>query len=151
MGAAIPLVTLVQWYVLASDGVGEFPAVWAPSVVLVAAALAYAFCELAGFRAQPLEHGGEPAEVEAASWARFTSSTFVRLAICEAVFLSSVPVAIIVDSYWVVLVGAALGLPLFVWEAWPGPRNQARFAAALEARGVPSYLSGLPQDGLSPR
>jgi hypothetical protein len=133
--------------VLAVDGIGEFPPMWAPSIVLLAAALAYAFCELFGFRAAPLEHTGRPAtEIESESWQRFTTSTFVRFAPCEAAFLISIPLAFVVDSFWVVLLGAALALPLFYYEAWPGVRNRQRFAASLEAGGVPSYLTGRIQD-----
>ncbi len=145
--AAIPLMTLTLWFVLAVDGIGEFPPVWAPSVVLLAAALAYAFCELIGFRAAPLEHTGRPpAEIEAESWRRFTTSTFVRSAACDAVFLVSVSLAFVIESYWLVLIGAALALPLFYYEAWPDARNRQRFAASLEAGAVPSYLTGQVQD-----
>ena len=147
MLGAIPLITLTLWFVLAADGIGAFPPTWAPSVVLLAAALAYAFCELAGFKTPPLQHSDQPpAEVEAASWRRFTASTFLRFAVCEAVFLISMPIAFVVDSFWVVLIGAVLGVPLVFWEVWPGVRNQQRFAAALESGGVPSYLTGRLQD-----
>jgi hypothetical protein len=144
---AIPLITLTMWFVLAADGIGDFPPTWAPSLVLLAAALAYAFCELAGFRTPPLQHSDRPpAEIEADSWRRFTTSTFLRFAVCEAVFLISMPLAFLVDSFWVVLIGAVVAVPLFFWEVWPGARNQQRFAAALEAGGVPSYLTGRVQD-----
>ncbi|GAA1513419.1 hypothetical protein [Kribbella lupini] len=143
---AIPMITVVLWFVLAPDGIGPFPAVWAPLAVVAAAVGAYSVCELIGFRAVPLEHGDRPADVEAESWRRFTSSTFLRFAVCEAVFLISIPLAFVVDSYWVVLIGAVLAIPLVVLEVLPSARNQQRFAAALEGRGVPSYLSGRPQD-----
>ncbi|MEU4601619.1 hypothetical protein AB0F43_01445 [Kribbella sp. NPDC023972] len=140
--AAIPLITLAMWFVLAVDGIGDFPPTWAPSFVLLAAALAYAVCELVGFRTSPLQHSDRsPAEVGMDSWRRFTASTFVRFAACEAVFLISLPLAFVVESFWVILTGAALAIPLFLWEVWPGVRNQQRFAAALEAGGVPSYLT----------
>lgn len=144
---AIPLITLTLWFVLAADGMGDFPPTWAPSVVLLAAALAYAFCELAGFRTPPLQHSGRPqAEIEAESWRRFTTSTFLRFAVSEAAFLISIPLAFVVDSFWVVLIGAVVAVPLVFWEVWPGARNQQRFAAALESGGVPSYLTGRVQD-----
>jgi hypothetical protein len=147
MLGAIPLITLTLWFVLAADGIGDFPPTWAPSVVLLAAALAYAFCELVGFKTAPLQHSSRtPAELEAASWQRFTSSTFVRFAVCEAVFLISMPIAFVVDSFWVTLIGAVVAVPLVFWEVWPGARNQQRFAAALESGGVPSYLTGRAQD-----
>jgi hypothetical protein len=140
--AAIPLITLTMWFVLAVDGIGDFPPTWAPSLVLLAAALAYAFCELFGFRTSPLRpsDGQTPAAIGADSWQRFTASTFVRFAVCEAVFLVSLPLAFVVNSFWVVLIGAALAIPLLLWEVWPGARNQQRFAAALESGGAPSYL-----------
>ncbi|WP_133800219.1 hypothetical protein [Kribbella caucasensis] len=148
MVLSVPLMTFTLYFVLVTDdGFGDFPATWALAILALAVG-AYAFCEYVGFRTAPLEHGGEPHEVEAASWMRFTTSTFVRFAVCEAVFLISVPLGIITQSFWIVLVGAALGLALLTWEVWPGPRNQRRFAAALEARGVPSYLPGRPQDHL---
>ncbi|WP_350276950.1 hypothetical protein [Kribbella sp. HUAS MG21] len=147
MAAAIPLITLVLWFVLAVDGIGEFPASWPPLVVLAAAVGAYSICELIGFRTPPLEYSNRPAaEIQADSWRRFTASTFTRFAVCEAVFMISVALAFVAQSFWVVLIGAVLALPLFFWEAWPGDRNQRRFAAALEARGVPSYLTGRLQD-----
>ena len=58
----------------------------------------------------------------------------------------SIPLAFVVDSFWVVLIGAVVAVPLFFWEVWPGARNQQRFAAALESGGVPSYLTGRVQD-----
>ncbi|ONI69640.1 hypothetical protein BWI15_24090 [Kribbella sp. ALI-6-A] len=143
---AIPLITVALWFVLAADGLGPFPPVWAPLVVVAAAVGGYSVCELIGFRTAPLEHGGRPADVEAESWRRFTSSTFLRFAICEAVFLISLPLGFLVDSFWVVLIGAVLAIPLVTLEVLPGARNQQRFAASLEARGVPSYLTGRPQD-----
>ncbi|TDU86864.1 hypothetical protein EV138_0380 [Kribbella voronezhensis] len=146
MMAAIPMITVVMWFVLAGDGIGDFPGGWAPILVVALAVGAYSFCELAGFRAPAVPPGGQPAEVEKQSWQRFTSSTFVRFALSEAVFLVSITIAFVVDSYWIVLVGAVLALPLVAWEAWPGRRNQQRFAAALEAAGHPSYLLGRPQD-----
>ncbi|MGW7679896.1 hypothetical protein ACWGID_04100 [Kribbella sp. NPDC054772] len=147
MAGAIPMITLVLWFVLATDGTGEFPATWAPLVVLAAAAAAYTFCELAGFRTPALEHSGRPAaEIEAESWRRFTASTFTRFALCEGVFLVSVALAFVVQSFWVVLIGAVLALPLALLEVWPSARNQQRFAASLESRGVPSYLGGRLQD-----
>ncbi|MEV6284661.1 hypothetical protein [Kribbella sp. NPDC051770] len=148
---AIPLITIVLYFVLVTDGLGPFPALWAPAVVVAAAAAAYALAELIGFRAVPLEHGGRPADVESDAWRRFTASTFVRFAICEAVFLLSIPIAFVVNSYWVVLVGAVLAIPLVAYEVLPSRRNQQRFAASLEARGVPSYLLGRPQDFTRPQ
>lgn len=147
MACAIPVITLAMWFVLAVDGVGEFPATWAPLVVLAAAVGAYSCCELVGFRTSPLEYSDRTAaEVEEDSWRRFTTSTYVRFALCEGVFLVSVAVAFVAESFWVVLIGAVLALPLFFLEAWPGERNQRRFAAALESRGVASYLNGQIQD-----
>jgi hypothetical protein len=144
---AIPVMTLALWFVLAVDGIGDFPPTWAPSILALAAALAYAFCELAGFRAAPLAHSDrQPEDVGSESWRRFTTSTFVRFVACEAVFLISVPIAFVVDSFWVVLIGAVLAMPLVFWEVWPGARNQQRFAASLEAGGVPSYLTEQVQD-----
>ncbi|QNE22215.1 hypothetical protein F1D05_35315 [Kribbella qitaiheensis] len=75
MLAAIPMITLAMWFVLATDGIGDFPRGWAP-----------------------------------------------------------------------IPIGAVLALPLVAWEAWPGRRNQLRFAAALESAGHPSYLLGRPQE-----
>lgn len=144
---AIPVMTLALWFVLAADGIGDLPPTWAPSIVLLAAALAYAFCELAGFRTPPLAHSDrQPEDVGFESWRRFTASTFVRFAVCEAVFLVSIPLAFVADSFWVVLIGAVVAMPLVFWEVWPGTRNQQRFAASLEAGGIPSYLTGRVQD-----
>ncbi|MFD7156993.1 hypothetical protein ACFV9C_20510 [Kribbella sp. NPDC059898] len=143
IAGAIPMMTLVLWFVLAADGIGDFPVVWAPIAVLAVAGAAYAFCELAGFRTPALEYSDRSAaDVERASWARFTASTFTRIALCEAPFMVSVALAFVVQSFWVVLIGAVAALPLFLLEAWPGERNQRRFAAALESRGIPSYLVG---------
>jgi hypothetical protein len=146
MMAAIPSITVVLWFVLGADGLGDFPGGWAPIVVLAVAGGAYAFCEVVGFRTPALPPGGQPADLEQQSWQRFTSSTFVRFAICESVFLLAVALAFVVGSYWIVLIGAGLAFPLVAWEVWPGTRNQQRFAAALESGGHPSYLLGRPQD-----
>lgn len=143
---AIPMITAVMWFVLATDGIGDFPRGPTPILIVVVAGGAYAFCELVGFRTPALPPGGEPADLEKQSWQRFTSSTFVRFAICEAVFLVAIATAFVVDSYWIILIGAVLALPLVAWEAWPGRRNQLRFAAALESGGHSSYLLGRPQD-----
>lgn len=147
MAGAIPIMTLVLWFVLGTDGIGAFPKSWPPLVVLAVAVGAYSFCELIGFRTPPIEHSNRPAvEVQADAWRRFTASTYTRFAVCEGVFLVSVALAFVAESFWVVLIGAVLALPLFFWEAWPGERNQRRFAAALESGGVPSYLMGRPHD-----
>ncbi|TDW93964.1 MULTISPECIES: hypothetical protein [Kribbella] len=147
MAGVIPVMTLALWFVLATDGIGEFPTDWPPLVVLAAAVGAYSICELVGFRTPPLEYSNRPAaEIQADSWRRFTTSTFTRFAICEAVFLISVALSFVAESFWVVLIGAVIALPLFFWEAWPGERNQRRFAAALESGGIPSYLTGRLQD-----
>jgi hypothetical protein len=115
------------------------------------AAAAYSYCEVAGFRAKALQYGGEPAEVENKSWLAFNQSGFVRFVFCEAVFLVTIPVAFVVDSYWPVLIGAVLSLPLIAWECWPSVRNRTRYAASLEAAGAPSYLLGRPQDPTRPQ
>ncbi|HEY3508038.1 MULTISPECIES: hypothetical protein [Kribbella] len=143
MAAAIPLITIVLWFVLATDGIGDFPATWAPIAVLAVAGASYALCELVGFRTPPLEYSDRSAaDVARESWGRFTASTFTRFALCEAAFLVAVALAFVVQSFWVVLIGAVVALPLFFLEAWPGERNQRRFATALESRGIPSYLVG---------
>ncbi|WP_410787632.1 hypothetical protein [Kribbella sp. C-35] len=147
MAGAIPLMTLVLWFVLATEGIGEFPKGWPTLAVLAAAVGAYSICELIGFRTPPLEYSNRPAaEVQTDSWLRFTSSTFTRFGLCEGVFMISVALSFVAASFWVVLLGAILSLPLILWEAWPGERNQRRFAAALESGGVPSYLTGRLQD-----
>ena len=146
MLAMIPMLSLVMWFVLPTDGIGDLPRGWAPILIVALAVGAYTFCELVGFRTTPLPPGGQPADLEKQSWQQFTSSTFVRFAICEAVFLVSIAIAFVVSSYWIILIGAVLALPLVAWEAWPGRRTQLRFAAALESAGHPSYLLGRPQD-----
>ncbi len=143
---AVPMMTFALWFVHAADGLGDFPAAQLALVPLALAVGAYSFCELVGFRAAPLPPGGDPAQVESQSWLAFTKSTFVRFAICDAAFLVTVPLSFIADSFWLVLIGAILALPLIAWEAWPGLRNQQRFAASLEAGGHPSYLTGRPMD-----
>lgn len=143
----VPMITLVLWFVIGQvHGLGEFPASWAALVPLALAVGAYSFCELVGFRAPPIQPGGQPAEVENQSWLAFNKSTLLRFAVCEAVFMASISIAFVVSSYWPVLIGAALALALIGWEAWPTQRNLQRFAAALESGGHPSYLLGRPVD-----
>ncbi|HWD83929.1 MAG TPA: hypothetical protein VG497_33740 [Kribbella sp.] len=147
MAGAIPVLTLVLWFVLGTDGIGPFPKSWPLLVVLAVAVGAYSICELVGFRTPPLEYSSRSAaDVQAESWRRFTASTFTRFAVCESVFLVSVALSFVAESFWVVLIGAVLALPLFFLEVWPGERNQRRYAAALESGGVPSYLTGRLQD-----
>jgi hypothetical protein len=142
----VPVLAVVLWFVLGQDGLGEFPAGWTWQVPLALAVGAYSYCELAGFRAKPLGPGGDPAEVENQSWLQFNKAGFVRFVICESVFMVTIPIGFIVDSYWPILIGAVLALPLIAWECWPGVRNRRRYAAALESAGHPSYLLGRPQD-----
>lgn len=143
----VPMIALVLWFVIGRvHGLGEFPASWTALVPLALAVGAYSFCELVGFRAQPIQPGGRPAEVENQSWLAFNKSAFLRFVACDAVFMVTIPIAFVVSSYWPVLVGAALALPLIGWEAWPSKRNLQRFAAALESGGHPSYLLGRPMD-----
>ena len=139
-------IAVALWTAIGTGELGDLPSSWALLVVLAAAVVAYAFCELFGFRAKPLDQAGDPAEVAEQSWQRFVNSTHVRMMICDVTFLITIPLGFIVQSFWVVLLGLVLALPLGFWEAWPGPRNQQRFAAALESRGVPSYLTGRLQD-----
>jgi ABC-type phosphate/phosphonate transport system permease subunit len=139
-------IAVALWTAIGTGELGDPPPSWALLAVAVAAVVAYAICELFGFRTKPLDQVGEPAEVADSSWQRFANSTHVRLMICDVTFLITIPLGFIVQSFWVVLLGLILALPLGVWEAWPGTRNQRRFAAALESRGVPSYLSGRLRD-----
>jgi hypothetical protein len=138
--AAVPMMCVVAWFVLASDGVGDYPDTWVPLAVGAAAVAAYAFCELVGFRAAPLTPQDDQASVARTSFQRFTASTFVRFAVCEVVFLIGFALGFAVQSFWPVLVGAAFALPLLLWEAWPGARNRGRFADSLERNGISSGL-----------
>lgn len=142
----VPLMTMVVWFVLAADGIGDFPASWAALLPFALAIGAYAYCEFVGFRATPVQPGGKAVDVETQSWIAFNRSTIVRFAVCEAVFMVTVTISFLVSSFWPVLIGAALALALIAWECWPGQRNLQRFAAALEAGGHPSYLTGRPMD-----
>lgn len=137
---AVPMITLVCWFVLAADGLGEFPAAWSLVAVAAVAGGAYAVSELAGFRVAPLAVGGDPSAVGQASYRSFVGSTYLRWAVCEAAFLVGVTLGFVTASLWPVLLGAALALPLMWWQAWPDQRNQARFATALERGGAKSYL-----------
>jgi hypothetical protein len=137
---SVPMITLVCWFVLAADGLGDFPAAWSLVAVAVVAGGAYAVSEFAGFRAPALPPGGDPAAIGQASFQRFVTSSYLRWAVCESVFMVGVALGFAVDSVWPVLLGAVLALPLLWWEAWPDQRNQARFAAALERGGARSYL-----------
>lgn len=79
----VPMIAAVLWFVLGTDGLGEFPAGWTWQVPLALAVAAYSYCELAGFRAKPLGPGGDPAEVENQSWLQFNRSGFIRFALCR--------------------------------------------------------------------
>ncbi len=138
--AAVPMMCVVAWFVLATDGLGEYPDTWVPLTVGAAAVAAYTFCELAGFRTAPLTPQDDQASIARTSVQRFTTSTFVRFAVCEAVFLIGFALGFAVQSFWPVLVGAVFALPLLFWEAWPGARNRGRFADSLERSGIPSGL-----------
>lgn len=146
----IPLLAITLWFVLAANGAGELPASWALLVPLALAVGSYSYCELAGFRAQPLQSqpGTEAAKIENKSWLLFNSSVIRRYVACDLAFLATIPIGFVVDSVWPVLLGAVLSLPLVAWECWPGLRNRKRFAAALESGGHPSYLAGRPLDAL---
>lgn len=144
----VPAIAGALWFAFADIGLGHRPETWSLLVPVVLAAAAYAYCEVAGFRAQPLPYGGDPAEVENRSWQAFNRAGFVRFVLCEAVFMVTIPIAFVVDSYWPILVGALLAVPLIAWECWPSLRNRRRFAASLEAGGAPSYLLGRTQDRL---
>ena len=124
------------------------PARWPPLRAPRRRGRRYSFCELAGFRT-PASRAAlqrSAAEIEAESWRRFTASTFIRFAVCEAVFLISDPARVRRPEL--------LGRParrgdrspaVLLGGAGPGERNQRRFAAALESAGIPSYLTGPPQ------
>lgn len=141
MISVVPVMCLVGWFVLADDGLGDYPDTWVPLAVGVLAVAAYSFCELAGFRTEPLQPStAEPADVGGRSYQRFVASSYVRFAICESVFLLSFVLGFTVDSFWPVLVGTVFTIPLLVWEVWPGARNRRRFATSLEGAGAPSYL-----------
>jgi hypothetical protein len=144
----IPFITVAMWFVLTDDGLGELPGGWEPIVVAALAAGAYSYCELVGFRTQPLGPGGTPDAIEKQSWQRFNVSTLLRFAVCESVFFVGIALGLVAQSYWLVLLGSVLTLALVGWEAWPSLRNQRRFAASLEAAGHPSYLLGRAQDVL---
>lgn len=136
---AVPVMMLALWFVLGADGLGDYPDRWIPLALGAIAVSAYGLCEVV-IRPAPLGPEGDPEQVRTRSRQQFVSAGFVRLAICEPVFLFGIALGFVADSYWPVLIGGVLVLPLMWWEVWPGPRNKARFAAALERGGHRSYL-----------
>jgi hypothetical protein len=146
IAGSMPLIGFAVWGSLGLSGLGEFPASWALLVPLAVGVGAYSYCELRGFRAKPVQPGGDPKEVGPASRRSFNDSTFRRSVACELPFLVTVPIDYITTSFWPSLIGLLIALPLFFWMTWPSTRNEQRFAAALESGGHPSYLLGRPQD-----
>ena len=119
---------------------GEYPDRWIPLVLGAVAVAAYGICELL-LKPAPLRAQDDVDQVGRASSQRFASALFARFAVCEPVFLLGVALAFVAESYWPVLIGAVLAVPLLWWEAWPGPSTRRRFAAALERGGHRSSLT----------
>lgn len=139
MGGLVVL-TLVVGSVL---GFGGYPPVWVPWALGALAVLAHVACTTVGYRTTPVRPGTAASEAARTGRSAFQQSTFVRMALCEAVGIVAVAAAFVVDSRtgMTVVVGAVLSLALLALHAWPGERTIARVQRSLDRDGGQSFLS----------
>jgi hypothetical protein len=120
----------------------EAPPLWLLVAQVAAAFGVHLLVEAIGYRTAALHVETTEAEARALSSRAFTTSTIVRLSLCESIALGSIAAGFLVDSggYVGILTGAAISLALLAVHAWPRAGAVDRLATALEREGARSYL-----------
>jgi hypothetical protein len=133
---------VVAVYFVLGDTFGDPVPVTSVVVVLLVAAADALALSMIGYRVPAIAPGTPSQEAGVAARRAYSSSTYVRMALSEAVAIISLALAFVVTEggYVVFLVGAALAMVLMAVHAWPGERTIAKVEASLEREGAHSHL-----------
>lgn len=140
MGGLVVLTVVFGGLVL---GLHDYPPTWVPWLLGALAVLAHVLCTAVGYRVPAVAPAAPAPEAAASGRMAFQQSTFVRLAICEAVGVVSIALAFAVTprTGMTVVIGVVLSLALLLLHVWPGDRVVGRVERALDRDGGRSYLT----------
>ena len=140
MGGLVVLAVLLGGVVLGLHG---YPPTWVPWVLGALAVVAHVLCTVVGYRVPAVAPTTPAREAAVAGRMAFQQSTFVRLAICEAVGVVGIALAFAVTprTGMTVVVGVVLSLALLLLHVWPGARVLGRVERSLDRDGGRSYLT----------
>lgn len=140
MGGLVVVAILFGGVVLGLHG---YPPTWVPWLLGALAVVAHLVCTAVGYRVPAMAPGTAPDEAATAARAAFQQSTFLRLAVCEAVSLVGIALAFAVrpQTGMTVVIGVVLSLALLLLHGWPGTRVLGRVERSLDRDGGRSYLT----------
>lgn len=140
MGALVVLAVLFGGVVLGLHG---YPPTWVPWLLGALAVAAHLLCTVVGYRVPAVSPATPAAEAATAGRLAFQQSTFLRLAICEAVAVVGIVLAFAVTprTGMTVVIGVVLSLALLLLHVWPGARVVGRVERSLDRDGGRSYLT----------
>lgn len=140
MGALVVLAVLFGGVVLGLHG---YPPTWVPWLLGALAVAAHLLCTVVGYRVPAVSPATPAAEAATAGRLAFQQSTFLRLAICEAVAVVGIVLAFAVTprTGMTVVIGVVLSLALLLLHVWPGARVLGRVERSLDRDGGRSYLT----------
>jgi hypothetical protein len=140
MGGLVVLAALFGGVVLGLHG---YPPTWVPWVLGAIAVAAHAVCTVAGYRVAAIAPGTPAEEAAVTGRLAFQQSTFLRLAVCEAVALIGIVLAFAVrpQTGMTVVIGVVLALVLFLVHVWPSSRVVATVERSLDRDGGRSFLA----------
>jgi hypothetical protein len=132
---------LAVYFVLGDTLEDPVPTTWLLVVVVVAAASAV-LTALVGYRTRAIAPGTDAEEARKVSREAFSSGTFLRVALTEAVAIISLALAFVAPEggIFVFMLGAVLAIGLIALHAWPSDRVIARVQQSLERDGGTSHL-----------
>ena len=140
MGGLVVLAVVFGGFVLGLHG---YPPTWVPWLLGALAVVAHVLCTLVGYRVPAVAPATTPQEAAVAGRTALQQSTFVRLAICEAVGVVGIVLAFAVTprTGMTVVIGVVLSLALLLLHVWPGDRVLGRVERSLDGDGGRSYLT----------
>lgn len=140
MGGLVVLTVVFGGFVLGLHG---YPPTWVPWLLGALAIVAHALCTAVGYRVPAVAPATPAPEAAAAGRMAFQQSTFLRLAVCEAVGVVGIVLAFAVPprTGMTVVIGMVLSLALLLLHVWPGDRVVGRVERSLDRDGGRSYLT----------
>jgi hypothetical protein len=115
----------------------DSPPVWALVIVLAVGVTEAALVPTFGYRVAAIAPGATPEERRSSTVGAVQTSMILRFVLSEAVAITSIVLALVVDAggTLIALAGVAISLTLCVLHVWPSDRVLARIKDALEREG----------------
>ncbi|GAB3447830.1 hypothetical protein GCM10027517_32120 [Phycicoccus ginsengisoli] len=140
LGGLVVLAVLFGGVVLGLHG---YPPTWVPWLLGALAVVAHLLCTAVGYRVPAIAPATPAREAATAGRLAMQQSTFVRLALCEAVAVVGIVLGFVVtpQTGMTVVIGVVLSLALLLLHVWPGARVLGRVERALDRDGGRSFLT----------